>query len=154
MIPSPNCTALVKRFEGCRLTAYPDPGTGGSPFTIGWGHTMGVRPGMVITQAQADAWLAQDIELAGEVLSSYVTAQLTQNQFDAVTDFIYNIGRGMPGVRDGFVWLRNGNHSTIMRLLNQGDMGNAALEFMNWNLPPLAGILRRREAEKDLFTTP
>ena len=115
---------------------------------------MGVRPGMVITQAQADAWLAQDIELAGEVLSSYVTAQLTQNQFDAVTDFIYNIGRGMPGVRDGFVWLRNGNHSTIMRLLNQGDMGNAALEFMKWNLPPLAGILLRREVEKDLFTTP
>ena len=151
MTPSAAGRALTQRFESCRLTAYPDPGTGGAPWTIGWGHTVGVRPGMVITQEQADLWFDQDHDLAGEIVSSYVVRPLTQSQFDAVTDFVYNVGRGMQGVRDGFVWLKNGNHSTILNLLNAGNYEAAALEFPKWNLPHLPGIIARRLAEQQLF---
>lgn len=151
MTPSSDCLALVKRFEGCRLKAYPDPGTGGAPWTIGYGHTFGTKSGMVIDQAQAEKWLEQDVELAAEVVASWVKAELTQCQFDALCDFVYNVGPGMVGHRDGFVWLKSGGHSTMLRLLNAGSYALAAEEFLKWNLPPLPGIKARREAERELF---
>lgn len=151
MTPSPACVALTKRFEGCRLTAYPDPATGGAPWTIGWGHTFGVRQGMVIDQAQADAWLELDLANAASVVSGAVKSALTQNQFDALVDFTYNVGPGLVGHRDGFVWLKAGGHSTMLRYLNAGAYALAAEEFPKWNKPPLVGLVARRLAERELF---
>ena len=145
------CVELTKRFEGCRLTAYPDPNTGGAPWTIGWGHTFGVKPGMKIDQPQADAWLEQDLTNAAEVVALWVKSALMQPQFDALVDFVFNVGPGMVGHRDGFVWLKVGGHSTILRLLNVGAYAAASDEFPKWHLPPLPGIIARRAAERALF---
>ncbi len=148
---SAECVALTKRFEGCRLTAYPDPATGGAPWTIGWGHTFGVREGMVIAQEQADKWLEEDLGNAAGIVARWVHA-VNQNQFDALTDFVFNVGPGLPKFRDGFVWLKTGAHSTMLRMLINGQYALAAEEFPKWNLPPLPGIIARRKAEMDLFT--
>lgn len=149
--PSQACIALTKRFEGCRLTAYPDPATGKEPWTIGWGHTFGVRQGMTINQQQADSCLQQDLNNAAAVVNLWVKSPLTQAQFDALCDFVLNVGQGLVGNRDGFVWLKSGGHSTMLRLLNEMRHAEAAEEFLKWNLPPLPGIKARREAERELF---
>lgn len=151
MTHSEACTELTKRFEGCRLTAYPDPGTGGAPWTIGYGHTFGVKPGMVIDQHQANSWLAQDLANAASIVDLWVKAKLTQGRFDALTDFVFNVGQGLVGHRDGFVWLKNGGHSMLLRYCNAAAFQLAAEEFLKWNLPPLPGIRARREAERALF---
>ena len=85
---------LIKSFEGCRLKAYPDPGTGGAPWTIGWGATTGVVEGMTCTQEQADQMLADDVaKVAGQV-NSLLKIKVNQNQFDALVSFAYNAGAG------------------------------------------------------------
>ena len=151
MSPSSACIGLVKDSEGCKLTAYPDPATGGAPYTVGWGHTFGVKPGMTITQEQADQWLVEDLENAAAVVRAWVKMPLSQHQFDALCDFVFNVGAGMVGHRDGFVWLKSGAHSTMLRLLNAGAYALAADEFPKWDLPPLPGIVMRRHAERELF---
>ena len=106
---------------------------------------------MVTTQEQAEQWLEQDLRNAAAVVSLWVKVPLTQNQFDALVDFVFNVGQGMVGHRDGFVWLRGGGHSSMLRYLNAGAYALAAEEFEKWNLPPLPGILARRKAERALF---
>ena len=87
--------ALIKQYEGCRLAAYR---CAAGVWTIGYGHTAGVHSGMTITQAQADAYLQQDIaKFEGYVNNpAYVpiTEQLNQNQFDALVSFAFNLGAG------------------------------------------------------------
>ena len=87
--------ALIKQFEGCRLTAYQ---CSAGVWTIGYGHTAGVYKGMKITQAQADAFLKQDIAKFEKYINnpSYVqfTDKLNQNQFDALVSFAFNLGQG------------------------------------------------------------
>lgn len=87
--------ALIKQYEGCRLAAYR---CAAGVWTIGYGHTAGVHSGMTITQAQADAYLRQDIaKFEGYVNNpAYVpiTANLNQNQFDALVSFAFNLGAG------------------------------------------------------------
>lgn len=151
MTYSPACTELTKRFEGCRLKAYPDPALGDKLFTIGWGHTFGVRQGMTIDQHQADCWLAQDLTAAAVYVDLWVKSKLTQPRFDALTDFVFNVGPGLVDHRDGFVWLKGGGHSTMLRYCNAGAFQLAAEEFLKWNIPHLPGILARREAERALF---
>ena len=149
--PSPACVSLTKTFEGYKDTAYPDPGTGAEPWTIGYGHTAGVTEGMTCTQEQAECWLAEDLANAAYFVRKYVTVPLNQNQFDSLTDFVFNLGPGEPGEKDGFVWLKSGQPSTMLRFLNAGDCTGAAMEFPKWNLPPLPGIIRRRATEQALF---
>ena len=145
---------LTKISEGLRTTAYPDPGTGGEPWTIGYGHTSGTYPGETCTEAQATVWLREDIGWAENVIRNCPFAgQLKQQQFDALVDFVFNVGTGQPGGRDGFVWLRDGNHSTIYRKLVGGDQVSAANEIPKWDLPPLPGIVTRRRRERQLFLT-
>jgi lysozyme len=136
---------LIKSFEGCRLEAYPDPGTGGAPWTIGWGTTAGVTPGMRITQQEADDLLAEDVGKAAGVVTRLVKVPLNQNQFDALTSFVYNCGAG------------NFQQSTLLRLLNEGAGEAAADEFPKWvhggNGATLPGLVRRRAAERSLFLT-
>ena len=142
MIPSQNCYDLIKNFEGCELEAYPDPATGGEPITIGYGHTGGVKLGEVITQEQADEYLISDVKRFADAVNQMVTVPITQSEFDALCSFAFNLGIGN---------LRN---STLLRKLNSGNKDSAANQFLVWNMAGgrvMAGLTRRREAERTLF---
>lgn len=134
--------ALIKRFEGCRLAAYPDPGTGADPWTIGWGATgVGIGPGVRWTQAQADARLEADLaRYAAEVARAIGKARTTQAQFDALVSFHYNTG----AIRK----------ATLTRLHVAGDRVAAADQFARWVYAGgnvMKGLVRRREAEAALY---
>lgn len=134
--------ALIKHFEGCRLSAYPDPKTGGEPWTIGYGHTGGVAKGMRWTQQQANDALRDDLCTFESAVCSYVRVKLTQSQFDALVSFAFNCGAAA---------LRK---STLLRLLNAGDYAGAAGQFGLWiskGTPAEKGLRRRRNAEMLLF---
>lgn len=132
---------LLKEFEQCRLTAYQDER---GVWTIGWGHTgLEVRQGLVWTQAQADAQFAIDIRERGELPVLRATdVPLTQNQFDALVCFTYNVGSD------------NARHSTLIAFVNARKWVQAADEFPRWNHTGghiSAGLTRRRAAERALF---
>jgi len=134
---------LTEGFEGCRLIAYPDPGTGGDPWTIGYGHTgPDVHPGMTITLEQAEDLLAQDVKRAEADVNAKLTVKVNQEEFDALVDFAFNCGCG------------NLNNSTLLKKLNAGDFEGAAQEFLKWDMAAghhMAGLLKRRQAEELLF---
>lgn len=150
---------LTKPAEGLRLQAYDD--ATGKPVeigdevkgvcTIGYGHTRGVKPGDRCTADQADAWLRSDMADAEDVVNLFVTVDLAQFQFDALADFVFNLGAGARGYKDGFVVLKSGRPSTMLSKLNAGDYAGAAEEFPKWNLPPLPGLVTRRLAERMRF---
>jgi lysozyme len=131
--------AITKAHEGCKLKAYLD--TGGV-WTIGYGHTRGVKPGDTCTQAQADAWLLEDMAVAQFDVNDRVKVTLNQNQFDALASFVFNIGG------DQF------RTSTLLRKLNEGDYAGAAEQFPRWihdNGKVINGLVARRADEKALF---
>ena len=135
---------LTKAFEGFILEAYQDQG---GVWTIGYGHTRGVKAGDSITQLQADALLAGDVQEAVQAVHRLVHAPLSQNQFDALVDLQFNAGA---------ITYRNpnGEPSGILQRLNAGDMEGAAREFQRWNkigTVPNRGLTRRRLAEAQLF---
>lgn len=137
---SENGIKLVKSFEGLKLVAYKCPA---GIWTIGYGHTgPDVTPGQVITQAQADALLARDLERFEAGVARLVKVPMTQNQLDALVCFSYNLGLGaLQG-------------STLLRLLNAGDYAGAAAQFPRWDKAGgkvLPGLTRRRAAEQALF---
>ena len=136
--------ALVKEFEGCRLTAYPDPGTGGAPWTIGYGSTKGVTPGMTITEEEAERRLRDDLEAAEQCVERSIKGViLTDDEFSACVALSFNIGCGAF------------SGSTLARKLNAGDREGAALEFRRWSNAGgkvMAGLVRRRAAEAQLFS--
>ena len=146
---SPEGTALIKRFEGCArrrsdglIEAYPDPGTGSHPWTIGWGATGAeIGPGTVWSQAECDARLARDLErYASDVARAIGDAPTSQNQFDALASFHYNTG-ALP-------------RSTLLRRHLANDFAGAASEFARWKHAGgrvMAGLVRRRAAEARLY---
>lgn len=141
MLPSDECIALIERFEGCVLKAYRD--AVGVP-TIGFGHTRGVTIGDEITQKKADEYLALDVEEHANGVLDLLLVKVTQPQFDALVSFAFNLG------------VNNLKHSTLLRKVNDGDIEGAAHEFGKWinaGGKPLAGLLRRRAAECELFLT-
>lgn len=154
MEPSQACYDLVKSEETLALTAYPDPGPAGAEIpTIGWGHTRNVQMGDTCTPAQAQVWLELDMAEAAAIVNRYFPA-VTQGQFDALTSFAYNVGPGVPGKKDGLVWLENGDHSTLMKLTLRGQITAAADQFRLWNKSGgqvMGGLTRRREKERALF---
>ena len=130
---------LIREHEGCRLEAYRDAV---GVITIGFGHTRGVKQGDTCTLEQAVAWLADDVNIAQNCVTSAVTAEMTQGEFDALVSFTFNLGCSA---------LRN---STLLRKLNAGDYDGAAAEFGKWNHAGgvvLAGLTSRRKAEADMF---
>lgn len=131
---------LIKNFEGCRLTAYRCPA---NILTIGYGHTgSDVVTGQKITQEQAEKLLKSDLLVHCNNVSRLVKAPLTQNQFDALVSFEFNVGYG------------NFASSTMLKLLNQKKYREAAAQFDRWvyaNRKVLAGLVKRRAAEKTLF---
>lgn len=132
--------ALIKDFEHCELVAYQK--FPGEPWTIGWGHTAGVKPGDTCTQEQADAWLVEDCAAVVLWVDHHTPDDLTQNQFDALVSFGYNVGLG------------NEQHSTLIRDILAHQDAAAADEFLKWDHQggkQVAGLTRRREAERALF---
>ncbi|WP_368517439.1 lysozyme [Rhizobium sp.] len=137
---------LIKSFEGCKLTAYPDPGTGGEPWTIGYGHTgPDVHKGLVITQAQADALLVADLQKFETGVAKLIKVDLTENQKGALVSFAYNCGLG------------NLTSSTLLKKVNAKDFAGARAEFGKWTKAAgsvLPGLVKRRAAEAELFAAP
>ena len=134
--------ALIKSFESLRLNAYRD--TGGVP-TIGWGHTKGVKMGQTITEAQASDFLMDDLEEAESAVSWFVTVPLNDNQFAALVSFAFNCG------------VEAFRRSTLRKKLNAGDYKAVPGQLALWvhdNGKKLAGLVRRRKAEADLWNTP
>ena len=137
--PSQACIDLVKASEGCRLTAYRDSV---GVLTVGYGSTGGITEGQTITQQQAEDMLVDDLDAAADGVRSLVTVPLTQGQFDALCDFVFNLGEGR--LRD----------STLLRLLNEGRYSEAAAQFRFWVMAgghPLPGLVTRRAAERAMF---
>jgi lysozyme len=144
---------LIKRFESCRLKAYPDPKTGGDPWTCGWGETRGVTEDTWWTQDEADRRLAESIAAVEILVSKYVTHEMTQGQFDAFVSIIFNVGPG-SSYKDGICRLHDGRPSTLLRKFNEGDIGGCEDEWEKWISPGSSvstGLLRRRQAELALF---
>lgn len=133
--------ALIKRFEGCRLTAYK---CSAGVWTIGYGHTSGVHSGQAITQAQADALLRQDLEKFERYVNSTayvpITAQLNENQFAALVSFAFNCGQG--------------NLKRLCAGRNTVQIAAAMPQYCKAAGRKLPGLVQRRAAEVALFNTP
>jgi GH24 family phage-related lysozyme (muramidase) len=147
--------ALIKQFEGCarrrkdgRIEAYPDPGTGGDPWTIGWGATGKgldgegrITRGTIWTQGQCDARLERDLErYAADVARALSDAPRSQAQFDAMVSFHYNTGAIA--------------RATLTKRHKAGDFSGSAREFRRWNKAGgriMKGLARRRAAEEKLY---
>ena len=149
---SGNGIKLIKELEGCRLQAYDDytgkpvkaGGTVKGTLTIGVGHTgKDVFKGQIITQEQATELLKNDIKNVEKTINEVVKAPLTQNQYDALCSFVFNIGTGAF------------RGSTMLKLINQNKFAQAADCFKDWhrgnNVPHL--LDNRRRKEKALFNS-
>jgi lysozyme len=144
---------IIKEFEGCRHNAYLD--STGIP-TIGYGHTEGVKMGDVCTQEQADAWLIDNYDQAEDIVKNAVSGyvELNDNQLGALTSFVYNVGAGETGRKDGLVHLVSGGPSHLLIYTRRQDWKNAADQFLSWDRAGgvvLLGLQRRRAAERALF---
>jgi GH24 family phage-related lysozyme (muramidase) len=143
---------LIREFEDCRLTAYPDPGTGGEPWTIGWGSTTyedgePVRRGQTVSAAQAERMLTWRVALDCRTLAGKVPgwAGLSTGQRAALLSFSYNVGSGWYGT-EGF--------ATLSKALREGRLADvpAALRlYVNPGSKVEAGLKRRREAAIGLW---
>jgi len=126
--------ALIKSFEGCRLVAYKCPA---GVWTIGYGHTAGVCEGQVISQAQADNMLKSDMKKYEKYVTDNVKIPLNENQFSALVSFCYNCGVG--------------NLRTLVKNRNTQQIADAMILYNKASGKVLAGLVRRREAERKLF---
>ena len=136
---SKNGLDLIKHFEGCELEAYKCPA---GVWTIGYGHIKTAVEGMTITQHQADEMLIEEMNEYEGYINNSVRVDLTQNQFDAMVSWVYNLGNG------------NLNASTLLKVLNSGDYAGVPEQILRWNKAGgrvLEGLTRRRQAEADLF---
>ena len=132
--------ALIKTYEGCKLTAYLCPA---GKWTIGYGRTTNVKKGDTCSQAQADAWLPEEYDAFESKVRALVKVALTANQLGALVSFAYNVGVG--ALKD----------STLLRLLNAADYSGAAAQFARWTKgggKVLPGLVKRRAAEAALFS--
>ena len=130
---------FIKTAEALRLTAYQD---GGGVWTIGYGHTGAVKKNQVCTQVEAECWLRADLLGVERCIKNCIVGELTQNQYDALCSFVYNIGCGAF------------TKSTLLHKLNEGDDIGAAEQFARWNHDNgvvVAILTRRREKETELF---
>ena len=141
-----NAINLIKKYEGFRPQAYQDSV---GVWTIGYGTTRingePVKAGMTITQEQALQLVQQEVNKLWSQIESISRVNLNQNQMNALVDFAYNLG---------FNALKT---STLMKMVNAGDFTGAANQFSRWVYAGgkvLPGLVKRREAERILFTTP
>lgn len=143
---------LIKAFEGLELFSYRDQG---GVWTIGYGSTRNVGPGMVITAEEAETRLMTDLERTEALLFTLVPYDLlTRNQASAVISFCFNVGFGELGVKSGFHSKKSGGMSTMLKCILHQDFDAAANEFARWDCIqglPSEGLRRRRAAERALF---
>ena len=139
MIISEEGKNLIKKFEGCELEAYKC--AAGVP-TIGYGHIKDVSMGMTITQSEADEMFNHEIKEYETYVNTAVTVPLSQNQFDAIVSWVFNLGNG------------NLKASTMLKVINSGDHAGVPAQIKRWNKAGgkvLEGLVRRREAEALLY---
>jgi lysozyme len=130
---------LIKRFEGCVLTAYLDVV---GVATIGYGHTGGVKLGDTITQEHADKMLENDVLVRVNAVNALLSKIVTQGQFDALVSFAYNVGVG------------NLQRSTLLKMINRGEAEDAGSQLLLWDKAGgrvYPGLTRRRKAELALY---
>lgn len=142
MTPSPKCIALVKQCEGLRLAPYRDVA---GIFTIGWGHVLTpADPHLPITEDHAEGLLLADLSTAAQAVERLVRVPLTQGQYDALVDFVFNLGSGhLAG-------------STLLELLNAGDYDAVPAQLAKWTFAGgrvQAGLVTRRQMECELWET-
>ena len=131
--------SLIQKFEGCELEAYQ---CSAGVWTIGYGHTKDVVEGMTITKEQAEQMLVDELHEYENYINEYVTVALSQNQFDALVSWVYNLGPA------------NLKSSTMLKVLNSGEYEDVPAQMKRWNKAGgkvLEGLIRRREAEACLF---
>ena len=131
--------SLTEREEALRLVAYPDQG---NVYTIGYGHTRNVYPGMVITREQAIAFLQEDVAWAVATVNEHVNVPITQNQFDSLVDFTFNVG--------GHAFAA----SSLLAAVNARNWAGAEQQFSRWVFVKgtvNAGLQNRRNAELKEF---
>lgn len=143
--------SIIKQFEGCRLRAYPDPGTGAEPWTIGWGATYyedgaKVKQGDVITQDRADSMLYKHVADFQARVRALVTSNVNDNQLASLTSFAYNCG--VPAF----------SKSTLLKKVNANPSDTTIRdEFMKWKKAGgkvLQGLVVRRSKEADIYFKP
>tara|TARA_R110000823_G_scaffold238121_1_gene363486 strand:+ start:4358 stop:4795 length:438 start_codon:yes stop_codon:yes gene_type:complete len=130
---------LIKHFEGCKLEAYED--AVGVP-TIAYGRIKDVKMGDSCTQAQAEAWLDEELHEYEGYINDAVTVSLNQNQFDSLVSWVYNLGPS------------NLKSSTMLKVLNKEQYADVPEQIQRWNKAGgkvLKGLTKRRNAEALLF---
>ena len=134
---------IIKEFEGFRATAYLCPA---GVWTVGYGTTRingkPVKENVKITTQEAEDFLEQDLKRFEDGVNRLVQVEITQNQFDALVSFVYNLGIGSL------------QKSTLLKKINAGLFDEAAEQFLKWDKAggkKLAGLTRRRKAERELF---
>jgi lysozyme len=138
---SPTGIKLITHYEGLRLEAYQDQV---GVWTIGFGTTSGVYEGMVISLDQATAFLQSDLKKFESDVKNMVKVSLTQNQFDALVSWTYNLGAGSL------------KSSSMLRALNEGKYTSVPSEMELWNRAGgqiVEGLVKRRHSEATLFST-
>jgi len=142
---------IIKSFEGLHrlgddgiVRAYRCPA---GKWTVGYGHTKGVRSGMKATPEECEQFLVEDVQWCEEAIRRHVEVPLSQRQFDALVSFVFNLGEG------------NFARSTLLKRLNKGHYDEVPEQLQRWNkarvdgvLKPLRGLTRRRSAEAALFS--
>lgn len=130
---------FIGHWEGCELKAYR---CSAGVWTLGYGHTEGVKEGDTCTAEEAASWLVEDIESRQKALAHYINKPVTEGQFIALTSLVFNVG------------VSNLLKSKLLRKLNAGDFEGAAKEFLDFDLAngkKVPGLTRRRKAENELF---
>lgn len=157
--------AEMQTFEGRRNKLYDDK-TGktiaraadakGFP-TIGIGHLVqrsdSSYDGKTLTEAQIDALFATDVKWAEDCING-LGLNLKQNEFDALVSFVYNVGPGKKGVKDGLVTLRSGEPSSVLRNMRAGNIRAAGDSLLSWTRSAgvvMSGLVKRRQAERALL---
>ena len=131
--------SLIQKFEGCETEAYQ---CSAGVWTIGYGHTKDVVEGMKITTEEAEQMLVDELHEYESYINKHVTVALSQNQFDALVSWVYNLGSA------------NLQASTLLKVLNAEDYSDVPNQIKRWNKANgkvLEGLVRRREAEALLF---
>ena len=141
MKTSQNGIDLIKKFEGCELTAYRDAV---GVLTIGYGHTGDVKEGQKITKKKAEELLVKDLEKFETGVNLLILAKyrFNQNEFDALVSFAYNLGLG------------NLKKLTNNGKRNKGQIADAIPLYNKAGGKVLSGLVKRRKAERDLFCAP
>ena len=140
---SPSGLKLIKRFENISLKAYQDEA---GVWTVGWGSTKGVKEGMRITIDRANEWFARDVLESEKTVKKFIDIPLSQNQYDALVSFTYNVGGEALRI------------STLRKLLNTKNYQSVPSQMQRWNKVTVKGVkkvsnglVRRRKLESEVF---